>query len=187
MDGSANLVSDDAAGVTVSDLHVTDLHLRPATDADWGRVRKWLKLPAVQQWYGPSSSTEAEVIKALGATHAIARIIEWRGQPVGYTHAIDAATWGESLPEDLEAGCWDMDIFIAEPSARGCGLGALALSELKSEVFSTTLATAVCVFTSIGNEAAVRQFEQEGFEWRRIWHDPVQGPMWLLVAERPAA
>lgn len=163
----------------------TDCHLRPATDNDWSMVRRWLHLPAVEKWWGPASTTEAEVIKALGATHSIARIIEWRGQPVGYAHAVDAMTWGDALPEDLEAGTWDMDIFIAEPHARGCGLGPLALSELRREVFSTTLATAVCVFASIENEHAVRAYEKAGFHWRRIWQDPIHGPMWLLIADRP--
>ncbi len=161
-----------------------DCRLRPATDNDWSMVRKWLRLPAVEKWWGPTSTTEAEVIRALGATHSIARIIEWHGEPVGYAHAVDAMTWGDELPEDLEAGTWDMDIFIAEPHARGCGLGPLALAELRDEVFSTTLATAVCVFASIENERAVRAYEKAGFHWSRIWQDPVTGPMWLLIADR---
>ena len=161
------------------------IQLREATHGDWAMIRRWLRLPAIEKWWGPVSSTEAEVIKALGASHAIARIIEWNGKPVGYAHAVDAMTWGETLPEDVTAGSWDMDIFIAEPEARGCGIGPLALASLRDEVFSTTLATAVCVFTSINNEQAVRAYEKAGFEWRRIWHDPNQGPMWLLVAQRP--
>lgn len=164
-----------------------ELRLRPAFDADWPMVRKWLQLPAVEKWWGPSSATEAEVIQALGASHAIARIIEWQGRPVGYAHAVDAMTWGDDLPEDLEAGTWDMHLFIAEPAARGCGVGPAALAELRSEVFSTSLATAVSIFVTIENEPAARAYEKAGFQWRRIWHDPVLGPMWLMISERPAA
>ena len=174
-------------GVGLDTPIADDCRLRPATDADWGMVRKWLRLPAVEKWWGPPSSTEAEVIRALGASHSIARIIEWRGEPVGYAHAVDAMTWGDELPEDLEAGTWDMDIFIAASHARGCGLGPRALVALREEVFSTTLATAVCVFASIENEQAVRAYEKAGFQWRRIWQDPIQGPMWLLSADRPRA
>ena len=163
----------------------TACHLRPATDMDWAMVRRWLRLPEVERWMGPASSTEAEVIQALGASHSLARIIEHHGKPVGYAHAIDAMTWGDELPEDLEPGTWDMDLFIADPSARGSGLGPQALADLRQEVFSTTLATAVCVFTSVNNELAVRAYEKSGFQWRRIWHDPLSGPMWLLITERP--
>jgi len=167
--------------------HVDGLSLRPATDADWPSVRRWLRLPAVEKWWGPASATETEVIQALGATHAIARIVEWQGRPVGYAHAVDAMTWGESLPEDLQAGTWDMNIFIAEPSARGCGIGPAALAALRSEVFSTTLATAVSVFAAVENEMAARAYEKAGFQWHRIWHDPALGPMWLMICERPRA
>jgi len=53
-------------------------------------------------------------------------------------------------------------------------------------VFATTLAVAVCVFASIENEAAVRAYEKAGFRWRRVWHDPISGPEWFMIAERPS-
>ena len=53
-----------------------DLRLRPASDDDWAMVRRWLRLPAVEKWCGPPSTTEAAVIHAFGAAHSIARIIE---------------------------------------------------------------------------------------------------------------
>lgn len=188
MDGTCEPLDGRAQtpATPVADL-ASELVLRPATDLDWGLVRRWLRLPAVEKWWGPSSTTEAEVINALGTSHAIARIIEWRGTSVGYAHAVDARTWGDDLPEDLEAGTWDMDIFIAEPAARGLGLGPAALAEMRSEVFSTTLATAVSVFISVENEAATRAYEKAGFRWRRIWQDPLTGPVWLLVSDRPPA
>ena len=64
-------------------------------------------------------------------------------------------------------------------------MGQRALQLLKEEVFSTTLATAVCVFAPIKNEKAVRAYEKAGFRWQRIWSDPAAGPSWFMVAERP--
>ncbi len=161
------------------------LVLREATDLDWGLIRRWLNLPAVQKWWGPASATESEVIQALGADYALARIIEWRGRAVGYGHAIDALAWGQDLPSCLEPGTWEIDAFIADPDTRGIGLGQSALEMLRSELYATTFATAACVFTPIANEAGVRAYERIGFEWRQIWHDPIAGPMWLLINERP--
>ena len=40
-------------------------------------------------------------------------------RPVGYAHAIDAACWGEELPDVLPQWTWDVDIFIGEPEYRG--------------------------------------------------------------------
>lgn len=159
--------------------------LRPATHGDWPLIRSWLARPDIQRWWGPQASTEAEVLMALDSAHAICRMIEVEGEPVGYAHAVDATLWGESLPDDLSPGTWDLDIFIAAEAHRGKGVGVAALELLKEEVFETTLAIAVCVFASIENEAAVRAYEKAGFRWRRVWHDPVSGPEWFMIAERP--
>lgn len=159
--------------------------LRPATHGDWPLIRGWLARPDIQRWWGPQASTEAEVLMALDSAHAICRMIEVEGEPIGYAHAVDATLWGESLPDDLSPGTWDLDIFIAAEAHRGKGVGVAALELLKKEVFETTLAIAVCVFASIENESAVRAYEKAGFRWRRVWHDPVSGPEWFMIAERP--
>lgn len=167
------------------ELGSAEVRLRPATMADWPLIRSWLASPEIQRWWGPQASTETEVLMALGTHHAICRVVETNGRPVGYAHAVDATLWGDELPDDLEPGTWDLDIFIADHSQRGTGAGALALEMLKREVFSTTLALAVCVFPSIENEAAVRAYEKAGFRWKRVWQDPRAGPAWFMIAERP--
>ena len=164
---------------------MTDVTLRPARDADWGQIRSWLAEPDIQRWWGPSAASEAEVITALGSEHAIARMIQVDGADVGYGHAVDASLWGDELPSDLEPGTWDLDIFIAAREHRGKGIGPQALCLLRDEVFATTLAVAVSVFPSIENEQAVRAYEKVGFHWKRIWDDPVYGPSWFMVQDRP--
>jgi aminoglycoside 6'-N-acetyltransferase len=148
-------------------------------------IRRWLARPDIEDWWGPLAQTEAEVGIALQAAHSICRIIEAAAEPIGYAHAVDAAVWGDELPEDLAPGTWDLDLFIASESHRGMGAGAAALALLRDEVFATTLAVAVCVFPSIRNERAVRAYEKAGFHWKRIWNDPALGPSWFMVAERP--
>ncbi len=93
--------------------------------------------------------------------------------------------WGESLPEELQPGTWDIDLFVAAEAHRGKGVGQAALKLLKDEVFQTTLAVAVSVFASVKNERAVRAYERAGFRWKRIWSDPHGGGhSWFMVAER---
>lgn len=161
------------------------VRLRPVRAADWETINGWLMQPDIQAWWGPASATQAEVRIALTSAHAICRIIEADGAAAGYAHAVDASLWGADLPQDLEAGTWDLDLFIASRDMRGRGVGAAALAQLKTEVFASTLAVAVCVFPSIRNESAVRAYEKAGFRWKRIWDDPLQGPSWFMVAERP--
>lgn len=161
-----------------------EVTLSPATQADWPLIRGWLAKSSVQAWWGPQATIEAEVMMALGSGHAICRLIRVDGEAVGYAHAFDAALWGESLPDGIMSGTWDLDLFIASEKHRGCGNGQRALELLKREVFATTLAVAVCVFPSIANERAVRAYEKAGFAWRHIVDDPATGPAWFMVAER---
>ena len=92
--------------------------------------------------------------------------------------------FGAVLPDDLVPGVGSGHLH--PESHRGKGIGETALRLLKDEVFATTLAVAVCVFASIENEAAVRAYEKAGFRWRRVWHDPISGPEWFMIAERPS-
>lgn len=158
--------------------------LRPATEADWPLLRHWLRLPEIVAWWGPTASTEAEVILALGSAHAICRIIEVDGAPAGYAHAVDATLWGPELPDGLEPGTWDIDLFVAAPAHRGTGIGPAALRAIRDEVFASTLAVACCVFAPVANERAVRAYEKAGFRWKRVVTASAAGPEWFMIAER---
>ncbi len=163
-------------------FHIT---LRPVTPADWSTIRQWIARPDIQRWWGNLAAAEAEVRMALEAQTAVCRMILADGEAIGYAHAIDASTWGSELPQGMPAGTWDADLFIASPGHRGKGLGQVALDILADEVFSTTLALAISVFVSVRNEAAVRAYERAGFAWVRVWEDPIIGPSWLMLRQRP--
>jgi aminoglycoside 6'-N-acetyltransferase len=139
----------------------------------------------VQAWWGNAASAEAEITLAMGSEASLCRIIESDGTPVGYAHAVEIGLWGEEQPDDLPVGTWDIDLFIAAPEHRGRGAGASALAQLVEEVFATRLAVACCAVVSIRNEAAARAYEKAGFRWTRIWQDPLVGPCWLMLRERP--
>lgn len=164
-----------------------DVSLRAVTPEDWPLLRKWLHDPAVTRWLGSASSSEAGILLVLETPSALGRIVEVGGKPVGYAHAIDAACWGEELPDVLPQWTWDVELFIGEPDYRGRHVGEDALDLLAGEVFSTTFASALCVFVPVRNEAAVRAYERAGFKWVTVWEHPVEGPEWLMLRERPAA
>ncbi len=159
--------------------------LRPVARTDEALIEAWIRQPDIQRWWGDAASAFAEVRLALSSPSALCRIIQVDGRAAGYGHAIDAALWGSHLPQGLPAGTWDLDLFIAEPATRGRGAGEAALRLLTAEVFSTTLAVAVSVFTSVKNEAAVRVYEKAGFRWVRILEDPIFGPVWMMLLHRP--
>lgn len=159
--------------------------LRPALDSDWDLIGGWLRLPEIQAWWGTAASTEAEVRMVLQTPSAYPRIVMAGPDAIGYAHGIDALHWGSGLPDGMIPGTWDLDVFIAANGWRGRGAGLRAMDLLAEEIFATTLAPAVSVFTSIRNETAVRAYERSGFRWVRVHHDPIQGPCWMMVKERP--
>ena len=159
--------------------------LRPAVPEDRALIRRWLADPEVQAWWGNAASAEAEITLVLQSQASLARMVEADGVLIGYGHAAEIGLWGDQQPEELPAGTWDVDLFIASEAHRGKGHGRAALALLTAEVFETTLAVACCAVVPIRNETAVRAYEQAGFRWLRIWADPLLGPSWLLLKERP--
>jgi aminoglycoside 6'-N-acetyltransferase len=162
-----------------------ELRLRPATPEDRFRVRRWLAAPRGEGRWSNTASAEAEVTLAMGSEAALPRIIECKGEPIGYAQAVEIGLWGQDRPEGLAPGTWDVDLFIAEEAHRGRGLEAAALALLTEEVFTTTLAVACCAVVPIRNEAGVRSYERAGFSWQRIWNDALAGPCWVMLKERP--
>ena len=152
--------------------------LRPVSDGDRFRVRRWLAEPHVIQWFGSRSAAEAAVAMAAQSETALVRIIERDGDAIGYAHALDLAD------RRLPPAVWQADVFIGAAPYRGQGIGAVALALLRDEVFATTLAAGLAVRVSIRNERAVRAIERAGFKWDVVEPDAVLGPCWLLLARR---
>ena len=160
------------------------VQLRVATPNDRLFIRRWLIDPEVHRWWGSASSAEAAITLALQSSHALPRVIELSGSPIGYAHAVEIGTWSERRPEQLPAGSWQVDFLIGAAEHRNKQVGAAVLGSISSEVFTTTLAVTCCAVVPIRNEVAARAYEQAGFRWLRIWPDRVLGPCWLMEKVR---
>lgn len=161
------------------------LRLRPVAALDQGLIRQWLRDPDVQAWWGNAAAAAAEVGVALNNDGALTRLIVLGEEVIGYAHAIDTASLGGPLPLAIRPGTFECDLFIGSAAHRGQGHGQRALDLLAQDVFATTLAVACAIIVSIRNERAVRAYERVGFVWKSVWHDPVTGPSWVMVRERP--
>jgi len=148
-------------------------------------IRRWLSDPQVQSWWGTAASAEAKITLALASSAALPRIIERNGIAIGYAHAVETGLWAAEPPEGVPAGAWDVDYFVA-PAAGDVGeTGSIVLALLTEEVFASTLAVACSGLMSIRNEAAARAYERAGFRWLQVLQDPLLGPSWLMLKERP--
>lgn len=161
------------------------IRLRPVTPEDRFLIRRWLSDPQVQSWWGTAASAEAEITLALASAAAMPRIIERDGAAIGYAHAVEAGLRAAESPEGVPAGAWDVDYFVTPVVGDSAEVGSAVLALLTEEVFATTLAVACSGLVSIRNEAAARAYERAGFRWLQVLQDPLLGPSWLMLKERP--
>ncbi len=161
------------------------MRLRPATAEDGFMIRRWLKDPALQACWGNRASAEAEITLARISQTALCRIVICEGTPIGYAQAIETGLGAGARAPEILPGTWDTQFWIAPARQRGRAVLAAIPALLAQEVFATTLAVACSGLVLIKQEMLVRAYEAAGFRWRRICHDPVFGPAWLLLKERP--
>lgn len=161
------------------------LHLRAVTPFDRDAVRRWLQDPDVQRWWGNAASADAEIRAASESAASLCRIMMLHGAAIGYAQAAESAALDTASIAGVPPGSWRASLFIGALEHRGRGHGQRALDLLTREVFATTLAVAVCILVSVRNERAARAYEKIGFRWTSIFDDPLVGPSWVMLRERP--
>jgi RimJ/RimL family protein N-acetyltransferase len=159
--------------------------LRPTLLEDRFRIRRWLADPGIDAGWGNAASAEAEISLALASETALCRIVDSNRVAIGYAHGLEIGLWTAERPSDLAPGTWHVGYLLATGQHRDVATGAAVLHLLCAEVFAATLAVACSSVVSVKNEAAARAYERAGFRWRRIWHDRLLGPSWLMLKERP--
>ena len=140
-------------------------------------IRRWLALPEIEDWWGPRTATEADVVIAMDSPHAICRDHRGCRSPVSRSDTVTPST-----PPSGANNC--RRIWRRAPGISTCSSPAASIAAsvparrrwrlLRDEVFSTTLAVAVAVFPALVNERAVRAYEKAGFRWKRVWNDPAR-------------
>ena len=158
------------------------IRLRPATGEDGFLLRRWLRDPATQACSGNRASAEAEIALARMSETAVCRIVTCAARPIGYAQAMEVGVRAGPQPPELLPGTWETQVWMLPARV---GVPATIARLLAAEVFATTLAVACSGLISIRQEMMVRAYERAGFRWRRIWHDPLFGPAWLMLKERP--
>ena len=157
--------------------------LRPVTEADGFLIRRWLREAQLRAGLGNRASAEAEIALARLSGAALCRILTAERVPIGYAQAVEVGLVAGLKPPELLPGTWELQFMLATPG-RPEVLAAIP-AMLAAEVFATTLAVACSGLISIKAETVARAYERAGFRWRRIWTDPLLGPAWLMLKERP--
>src|SRR5882757_5806765 len=99
---------------------------RPMTAADLPRVKRWLALPHVREWWGDPAEQYALVSGDLAEPAMDQFIVSIGGSDFGYIQCYDLTAWNSGFGEQ-PAGTRGIDLFVGEPGMieRGHGSGLI--------------------------------------------------------------
>ncbi|HXE26623.1 MAG TPA: GNAT family N-acetyltransferase [Roseiarcus sp.] len=154
---------------------------RPATARDLPRLRRWLRAPEVERWWG-NPSDELELLRAdLNEPRMRMRIVSFNGQPFAYAQDYEVHAWPQPHLANLPQGARAIDSFIGWPSMIGRGHGQAYL-RLLAERLCAEGAPLIAIDPAIDNVRARRAYERAGFRFEaRV--ETEGGPAALMLYE----
>jgi ribosomal protein S18 acetylase RimI-like enzyme len=164
--------------------HGARVELVPVTAEHLPHIEGWLRSGAVRAFWPDTD-------KALDFLHHPAPgggqlLIAHEGKPVGYLRFLPvtpeelAAAGLPALANEL-AGALDVDLFLADPSSRGHGLGVAALQALVARLATQYPKSPLLAAAAVHNAPAHRTLARAGFLERARFDDPSIGPSLLRV------
>jgi RimJ/RimL family protein N-acetyltransferase len=162
--------------------------------SDLDLLAHWRSDPEVYLWYGgepPSVDYLREhfVEEKDVVTHCI---VHHDQAPLGFLqfYRYDDPEWRARVGLDDDAEAWGIDLFIANPADRDCGLGTRLVAGTARWLALEHGAPLVLIDPHVDNLRAVRAYQKAGFETIRLLpdHEEHAGQMkdaWLM-AWRPA-
>jgi aminoglycoside 6'-N-acetyltransferase len=144
------------------------VHLRRATPADAGLLRRWDREPHVMFATGADAENgdggwdwEREIARQVSWQEIL--IAEAEGRPVGVLQIIDPATEETHYWGDVEAGLRAIDIWIGEEEDLGRGYGTRMMHLALARCFADPGVRAVLIDPLAINTRAHRFYERLGF------------------------
>lgn len=137
------------------------LRLRPVAEPDLPTILEWLREPEVLHWWDNElaglDEVRREFLEPDPRYPGLGYLIEEGGRPLGYIQ------WWQRSEDDMDAHWAGIDIFIADPSARGRGVGTEAVRMLLAWLFEERHLHRVTIDPETGNARAIRSYQKAGF------------------------
>lgn len=157
-------------------------------------LREWLQRPRVRQWWSERETFEEVVdhylpaIEGTEPTDLYLALTDER--PIGFmqTYLVSDHPDYAALIE-LDDGVAGVDLFVADATLTGQGLGSEMLSRFVDEIVFARTSTTCCIADpDVRNVASLRAFEKAGFRTLKTFVDPNDGEAHALVyVERQGA
>lgn len=132
---------------------MSDITFETFTEAHLVKLETWLHRPHVRKWWGEPASELAAIREDLESDRFKGFIVHVEGAPVGFVQ------WWRSH-DGAETG---IDLFIAEKTRTGAGLGIRIITAMTERLFSEG-AVRVTVDPNKDNAAAIAAFTAAGYK-----------------------
>jgi aminoglycoside 6'-N-acetyltransferase len=151
---------------------------RPMTSADLPKIRHWLAIPHVREWWGDPSEQYALVSGDLDEPAMDQFIVSARSNDFGYLQCYDLTAWNSGFGEH-PPGTRGIDIFIGEPDMIGRGHGSAFIRCFVDDRLKNGAPRIVTDPDPLNNRA-VRAYEKAGFKKADMVDTP-DGPALLMI------
>lgn len=157
--------------VNLRKTDVTEIELRPITEADTDKIVHWRNQDFVRsRFLYQEPFTREGHLHWLRAQVDTGRVVQFLivlpdGREIGSVYFRDI---------DRTAGCAEYGIFIGEEDALGCGYGTQAAQAALEYAFGTLKLGKVFLRVLADNERAVRSYERVGFRVIRDREETVE-------------
>lgn len=145
------------------------------------QLRTWLQSEHVRRWFpDPVEMVRwASSVPGNGRQRLIVQGIE----AIGYLRwtYVPRETLDALGFEDLPPDAADIDLFIADASRTGRGIGTRALELAIAQLEDERIATLAALTTSVENRNARRAFQRAGFRIDRVYTPAPFGPCYLML------
>ena len=153
-------------------------HFRPMTPADLPRIKQWLALPHVREWWGDPAEQYALVSGDLDEPAMDQFIVAADASDLGYIQCYDLTAWNSGFGLQPE-GTRGIDLFIGEPNMMAGGHGSALIRAFVDDRLAQG-APRIVTDPDPENPRAIRAYEKAGFQKLRMVETP-DGPALLMA------
>ncbi|KWV45830.1 aminoglycoside adenylyltransferase [Bradyrhizobium macuxiense] len=154
---------------------------RPMTSADLPRIKQWLGLPHVREWWGDPAEQYALVAGDLEEPAMDQFIVSAEDGDLGYIQCYDPTAWNSGFGAQPQ-GTRGIDLFIGEAGMIARGHGAALIRSFVEERLAQGVPRMV-TDPDPTNARAVRAYEKAGFRKTHVVDTP-DGPALLMIHDR---
>jgi aminoglycoside 6'-N-acetyltransferase len=155
-----------------------DYLFRPMIPADLPRIRRWLALPHVREWWGDPEEQYTLVSGDLDEPAMDQYMFSTAGHPFAYLQCYDLTAWNSGFGPH-PPGTRGIDLFIGEPDMIERGHGSAFIRCFVDDCLQNG-APRIVTDPDPANGRAVRAYEKAGFEKDRMV-ETSDGPALLMV------